>query len=57
MKNDESLNDVCMIFKREDGTHVLWAPALCVTDGTPVDGETGEDLEYVGLCRDNGGGS
>jgi len=49
--HDETLNDVMMIFVRENGQSLLWEPSRCKNDGCPIDEETGDDLEYVGLCR------
>jgi len=51
MKHDNNLDNVRMIFVTESGDTVLWNPADCSEAGTPIDEETGEDLEYVGLCR------
>lgn len=49
--HDDSLNNVRMIFRGEDGKTVLWNPNNCLESGTPIDEETGDDLEYIGLCR------
>lgn len=50
-QHDKSLDSVRMIFRRETGETVLWNPGDCLESGTPIDEETGDDLEYVGLCR------
>lgn len=49
--NDESLSNVRMIFQSESGETVLWNPEDCTESGTPIEEETGDDLEYIGLCR------
>lgn len=51
MQHDPTLDNVRMIFHGKNGAIVLWNPADCLESGTPIDDETGEDLEYVGLCR------
>ena len=46
---DCDLSRVRMVFKNEDGSEVLWDPADTPESGTPVDDDSGDDLEYVGL--------
>lgn len=46
------LEDVVMIFVTENDEYVIWLPSDCPDSGTPIDDETGEDLEYVGLAWD-----
>lgn len=50
-EHDSTLDNVVMIFENDEGKRILWNVNDVQHSGTPIDEETGQDMEYIGICR------